>query len=78
MKQLIDFLEENLSNYYQSNDVCRLDVLSRFLGEELPHEDLVSEQLQSASMNEVFEEFVELQDKLFNQALENYTKNLKQ
>ena len=62
-----DLIENYFPNYYNSEEVHRLDVLTRYLDGELSEEDRIE---YSISEDENYEkEFLELSEKLFSEAL---------
>ena len=69
----IEIIQEFLPNYDHRDDVARLDDLARWLDDEMTEEQAAEYGLSGLRMRDVFREFDELQDKLFDEALKNLT-----
>ena len=67
-----DFIEGYLPNYARCQDVARLDDLHRFLDGEMDQSDYAEYGLDSYTHREAFDEYIEIQNKLFSQAFEVY------
>jgi hypothetical protein len=70
---LTEFLEEHLQGYYRSDDIARLDDLSKLLSHEMGVIEKRAKGLHTTLYGEAFKEFLQLQDKLFEEAVNAYT-----
>ena len=76
--KLWDFLEANMTNYFQDKRIYRIDRLECFIEETLPDEDELAEHgLVGYSDQLAHEEIIILTDECFAEALENFTKKTK-
>lgn len=63
-----EFLEKHLSNYHSDDRVATLDDL---------HKELFDDVIEKGFSVCLYEYYTELQDKLFSEALENYTNSMR-
>ena len=77
MTTIQQLLENHLPNYYSRDDVARLDDLYRYITDEMTEAEEKEKDLFDADIpEEVFPEYVELKDKLHDEALNNLVNKL--
>ena len=70
----LEILERYLPDYHRNDNVARMDDLSKWLNAEMEEDEQKEKGLLCAPKSEVFDEFLELQDKLMSRALQNLIK----
>jgi hypothetical protein len=66
-----EILEKFLPDYYRRDDVARLDDLHKFLCNEMSIDEEKESGLRGLPYSDVFEEFIEQQDEMLEEALSN-------
>ena len=74
--KLNEFLEKFLPDYHNRYDVDRFLDLDKYLSNEMTVSEQIEKELHDVLYSHAYLELVELQDKLFNEALQNYTNEI--
>lgn len=72
---LQEFIENNLPNYSSREDVARYLDLDMYLSGQA-YGTSFANNMDAKDIDTVFNEFIQLQDKLFLEAMDNYNKTL--
>ena len=72
------FIAKYLPNYYSRDDVLWSDILNRYISDEdVSEEDIEYIEQTFANKDDVIEECMQLENRLFAEAIENYYSQLK-
>ena len=74
--KLTDLFENHLPDYSRSNDVARISDLHKYLCGEMDFAERREKKLHTTLHSEAFNEFYELQDKLFGEAQQHFANKI--
>ena len=73
---VVEILEKYLPDYHRNDDIARMDDLCKYINNEMTEAEEKEKNLFDEDIPTVFAEFLELQEKLHAEALQNFADKL--